>query len=176
LLAFDLTSHLPAGATIVSVTLQLQMVQTSSGAQTVELHKVQANWGEGASNAGGAGGGGGSDAQANDATWIHTFFPTSTWSKPGGDFSAAVSGATSIDGVGSYTWGSSAGMVADVQSWLDTPASNFGWLFMGNEDTDKTAKAFASRESGAATRPQLTIIYQVPSGAEHFVYLPVMQK
>ena len=50
----------------------------------------------------------------------------------GGDFSATVSASQSVGAIGQYTW-SSAQMVADVQSWLDNPASNFGWLVLGDE-------------------------------------------
>ena len=46
-------------------------------------------------------------------------------------------------------------MVADVQSWLDNPASNFGWLVLGDESTIATAKRFDTRES--ASPPVLTI-------------------
>ena len=46
-------------------------------------------------------------------------------------------------------------MVADVQSWLDNPASNFGWLVLGDETAIATAKRFDTRES--ASPPVLTI-------------------
>ena len=48
-------------------------------------------------------------------------------------------------------------MVADVQSWLDNPASNFGWLVLGDETAIATAKRFDTRES--ASPPVLTIEY-----------------
>jgi hypothetical protein len=38
-------------------------------------------------------------------------------------------------------------MVADVQSWLLAgPENNFGWLLLGNETVEGTAKSFVSRE------------------------------
>src|SRR5438105_5696276 len=46
-------------------------------------------------------------------------------------------------------------MVADVQLWLDNPASNFGWLVLGDESDIATAKRFDTRES--ASPPVLTI-------------------
>ena len=52
-------------------------------------------------------------------------------------------------------------MRADVQSWLDDPASNFGWLVLGDESEIATAKRFDTRES--ASPPVLTIIYR-PAG------------
>jgi hypothetical protein len=56
-IAFDPTS-VPIGATIDSVTLNLNMSRTTSGSQTVTLHKLQADWGEGTSDALGNEGGG----------------------------------------------------------------------------------------------------------------------
>ena len=49
-------------------------------------------------------------------------------------------------------------MRADVQSWLDDPASNFGWLVLGDESEIPTAKRFDTRES--ASPPVLTIHIQ----------------
>jgi len=48
-------------------------------------------------------------------------------------------------------------MIADVQSWVNNPASNFGWLVLGDESTIATAKRFDTRES--ASPPVLTIQY-----------------
>ena len=48
-------------------------------------------------------------------------------------------------------------MVADVQGWLDNPASNFGWLMLGDESTNLTAKRFDTRES--TSPPVLAITY-----------------
>src|SRR3954470_9891746 len=50
-LKFNL-SAVPAGSTITSVTLTLNMSLTVSGPSTVGLHRALLNWGEGTSNAG----------------------------------------------------------------------------------------------------------------------------
>jgi len=92
----------------------------------------------------------------NDATWRHRFFDTIFWSMQGGDFSAIVSASQSVGPVGQYTW-SSAQMVADVQSWVNDPVSNFGWLVLGDESAAGTTKRFDTRES--ASPPVLTIQY-----------------
>ena len=93
-----------------------------------------------------------------DATWRHRLFDAELWASPGGDFVAEPSGSVDVGGSRSYTWPSSAGMVADVQSWLDDPASNHGWMLKGNEGRNQTAKRFGSRENGTAgNRPQLTV-------------------
>ncbi len=54
-------------------------------------------------------------------------------------------------------------MVADVQGWLDDPASNFGWLLQGNESANSTAKRFDTRESMiSSNKPALSIDFTAP--------------
>ena len=124
-------------------------------ARIIELHKLLADWGEGTSQATGEEGQG-APATPNDATWRHRFFDTIFWTNDDGDFSATVSASQSVGPVGQYTW-SSAQMVADVQSWLENPASNFGWLVLGDESTIITSRRFDTRET--ANPPVLTIQY-----------------
>jgi hypothetical protein len=128
---------------------------TPAGARTVELHQLLADWGEGTSHAP-MGEGDGAPATPNDATWRHRFFDSVFWTTQGGDFLATISASQSVGGIGQYTW-NSAQMVADVQSWLDNPAGNFGWLVLGDETGIATAKRFDTRES--ASPPVLTIQY-----------------
>ena len=155
-LAFDIAGNIPAGSTILSVTLSLTMSRTGlDTARTVELHKVLADWGEGTSVAPGEEGDG-APATPNDATWRHRFFDTIFWTTEGGDFSATVSASQSVGAVGMYMW-SSPQMIGDVQSWLNNPATNFGWLVLGDESDTLTAKRFDTRES--ASPPVLTIQY-----------------
>jgi hypothetical protein len=153
-LAFDIAGHIPAGSTITSVSLSLNMSRTAFNTnRTVELHVLLADWGEGTSHAPGEEGTG-APATPNDATWRHRFYDTIFWTVQGGDFSAMVSANQSVGPVGHYTW-SSAQMIVDVQSWLDNPASDFGWLVLGDESAIATAKRFDTRES--ASPPVLTI-------------------
>lgn len=162
LLAFDIAGNVPAGSTIDSATLTLHMSITIAGAQTVELRRALADWGEGASDAPGEEGTGAASA-AGDATWIHRTFPNALWSAPGGDFAGGVSASSSVGGVGAYTWGPTSQLTGDLQSWLDTPAGNFGWLLITDESTAPTSKRFDSRENAtAANRPQLTIQFTPP--------------
>ncbi len=153
-LAFDVAGSIPAGSTITAVSLAMNMSMTPvSTLRTVELHTLLADWGEGTSHAP-MGEGDGAPATPNDATWRHRFFDSVFWTTQGGDFSATASASQSVGVVGQYTW-NSAQMVADVQSWLDNPASNFGWLVLGDETAIATAKRFDTRES--ASPPILTI-------------------
>jgi hypothetical protein len=156
-LAFDIAGNIPAGSAILSVTLSLNMSMTPSATpRTTELHKLLADWGEGTSQASG-GEGEGAPATTNDATWRHRFFDTIFWTTEGGDFSVIVSANQSVGDVGMYTWSSSQ-MVADVQSWLNNPDANFGWLVLGDESEIATAKRFDTRES--ASPPVLTIQFR----------------
>ncbi len=155
-LAFNIAANIPAGATITSVSLSMRMSKTNvDTARSIRLHKLLADWGEGTSNAN-ANEGKGAPAATNDATWRHRFYSATFWTTQGGDFSGTASASQSVGAIGQYTW-SSAQMVADVQSWLDTPASNFGWLVLGNESTSTTAKRFEARES--SNPPVLTVQY-----------------
>jgi hypothetical protein len=157
LLAFDLAGRIPAGSRIDSVALVLEV---SSAPDLVprqfDLHRVLADWGEGLSS---TAGGTGAPAMPGDATWLHTFYPDLFWSNPGGDFVSAASATLSVGDVGSYLW-TGPGTTADVQMWLDEPATNFGWLLQGEETGPRTVRRFDTRESDVpSNRPTLTIFF-----------------
>ena len=158
-LAFDVAGSIPAGATITAAALTLNISKAQVAGTPMTLHRLSADWGEGASTAAGQEGTGAPSA-LGDATWIHKFYNTSPWTVPGGDFLAAVS-ATQTTGVsGPFTWGSTAPMVGDVQGWLDNPANNFGWILLGDEVNTATAKRFDAGESATPShRPILSIQY-----------------
>ena len=157
LIAFDVAGSIPEGSTIASATLRMHVSRTTSGSQKVELRKMLADWGQGASVAAGNQGAG-APAATGDATWVHRLFDSEQWQTPGGDFSAGASGATSVGGIGDYVWESTDEMKADVQTWLDEPTTNFGWILLGNESSVRTAKRFGSSESASKTdRPTLVI-------------------
>ena len=161
-IAFDIAGNIPAGSTVSAVTLRLHMSRTNftAGPETIELHRLLADWGEATSDATGNEGGGAA-AIAGDATWVHRFFNTDNWATPGGDFSSTVSGVQTVAGIGDYTW-TSAQMVLDVQSWLDDPSTDFGWLILGNETTTTTTKRFDTKETtNPANRPVLIIDYHL---------------
>jgi cysteine-rich repeat protein len=164
LVAFDVASAVPAGSTIYRVMLVLHMSRSAlAGTEALELRRVLADWGEGASDSAVLGGGMGAPAAAGDATWIHTFFPTPTWSSAGGDFMGTASATAEVGGPGSYVWRSTAAMVADAQTWLDDPPANFGWALVGNEATNATAKRFDTKEHvDPDHRPVLIVDFAAP--------------
>ena len=125
-LAFDISS-VPSGATVESVSLSLNMSRSRSGGQTINVHKLTADWGEGSSA---SFGGSGASSASNDATWVHRFFSSTSWS--------------------------SAPMVTDVQAWVDASATNFGWLLKGNESSQQTVKKFDSGGNSVSSTPTRT--------------------
>lgn len=157
LLRFDVAAQVPAGARIEAVELTMNVSNAPNAIlRTFTLHRVLEDWGEGTSS---TTSGSGAPATANDATWLHTFWPDRLWASAGGRFAPAASGSRSVGDVGPYTW-TDPGMTADVQAWLDEPAGNFGWLVMSDEATLNTARRFDSREHAvAANRPTLRVTY-----------------
>lgn len=161
LLRFDIAGALPPGATVTGATLTLTVDRTISGSVAMPLHRVLSAWGEGASDAGSPGGQG-TAAAAGDATWMWRSFPTQAWTTPGGDFGIVPSAVTTVAGEAAYSW-NGAGMVADLQSWLDAPASNHGWMLLADEDVPgPTAKRFVARDHASASeRPLLLVEYAI---------------
>ena len=158
LLKFNIGDSIPEGATITSVSLTMHMSKSNTGPSTLTIHRMSADWGEGASATSNEGGGGAA-AMAGDATWTVPFFDsTLTWTNPGGDFEASSSASLSVNSNGNYTWTDSL-MAVDVQMWLDSAESNFGWIVIGDESA-QSAKRFDSKENETeANRPMLEITY-----------------
>ena len=179
LIEFDIASAVPSGATITAVNLTMYLGQASgaSGTQTIDLHRLTADWGEG--TAGNfttsiSGTGTGSPAAAGDATWNQRFYQQTDWTAPGavGDFVSGISGSADVAATVDtpYTWLSTPTMVSDVQSWLNQPNTNDGWILINhNEGVQQTVKAFYSRDATeknsveeplpAAWHPTLDITY-----------------
>ncbi len=156
-LAFDMARVMP-GATVINATLTLHVSRSASSNVPVTVHPLARDWGEGASNASGEEGGG-TQSAPGDATWRHTFFDTAQWTTAGGDYAATPLATMVVGGVGAYQWASPA-LTVDVQRWLDQPNENFGWIVLGAEAIDKSAKRFDSRENATpANRPRLIITY-----------------
>lgn len=160
LVQFDLsTVNIPDGSTIIDVVLKMNLVNSAGGSAAIGLHKIASPWLEAGSNAPGDETGGG-QAHEFDATWKWSIFDGLLWKSAGGDFGSESSTAV-VDTPGAYEW-SGDGLINDVQSWLDSPTSNFGWMVLGPESAGDV-KSFASRQSNnVALRPVLEISYEEP--------------
>ena len=160
LLWFDVASAVPAGSRVVSAALTMNMSRALRDQPSlVTLHPVLRAWSEGPTDPEGEEGAGG-DARAGDCTWLHTNSPGERWVMPGGDFGAAVAGA-SVNNPGVYVWPTGAAFVALVQGWVDDPEGNFGMLVKGDEAGSGNAKRFDSRENAdLAVRPVLRVAYE----------------
>jgi hypothetical protein len=176
LIQFDIAGSIPAGSTITGAQLTLFLNQVGTGSTispTVRLYRLSNEWGEGtagSSTNGASGVGQGVAAGEGDATWNARHFSVTTptlWNSAGGDFAATDSAALAI--VAStlnapYTWQSTPALVADVQSWLNDPSSNFGWILKSDaESTPSSVRGFwtkeASRTGEGAFVPQLQVSY-----------------
>jgi len=176
LFQFDL-SGLPVGTIVNNVELVLSVTgEPGSGfiAANYSLHRMLRPWGEGDKGDPncppeiGSSPGLGAPATSGEATWTHRFaLTTDTWGAPGGaagiDFAAPSSGEQIISGTGDspYYFNSSPGLNADVQSWINNPQDNFGWMLLCDSELERgTARRFASREDVSNT-PILIVEYTV---------------
>jgi hypothetical protein len=165
LVRFDVAGSIPSGATISNVVLTLHVSNVSDVTPRIfTIHRVQRDWGEGTST---STGGGGAPATTGDATWLCSFYPGIPWTQAGGDFEPIADASQLLGDVGSYSW-SAPPMVSDVQAWRNGVVANCGWIILGDETAEGTARRFDSREStDPANRPTLTVTYSVTTGVEN---------
>ena len=120
-------SGIPAGAVVTSATMSFFEERDPDGPLTASMRQVTSAWAE----------------------------ATTTWNnQPTVAAGSLGSLVTSNDGYN--TVASTPALVATVQSWLDTPASNFG-VRMDAAD-DGGFEEITSREAGS-NQPQLTVVY-----------------
>jgi hypothetical protein len=176
LFEFDIAGNVPAQATITSVTLTFEVTgQPKDGynASFFDLNRMLSTWGEGTGMGTTKSPGIGAPATTGEATWNDRFFGLNEpWAAPGGaagvDYAVTPSTSQVIYNVATspYTFGSSPGMVADVQLWLNHPDQNNGWMLLTESEANNfTARRFASRED-AVRAPFLTIDYQLAAVPE----------
>ncbi len=155
---------IPANVTVSSVQVRLSMTRSNSTGVFGSLYRVSGAWGEGTADAG-IPGGTGAPATAGDTTWSSRIYPGTAWTTPGGD-TAPFPSATTLLGSSlvNYLWTTTPALVADVQGWITSPATNFGWQVRADESQiAPTAKRFGSREQSDPTlRPVLIVTYDDP--------------
>ena len=164
LVFFDIAGAIPSGATIMSARLTVRMSKSPDpfDRATITLHRLLGDWGEGESDADFEEGRG-APARENDATWTHRFFDDIQWSTSGGDFSQVPSAEEQFDFPEIYSWASTAEMVADVQRWLDSPETNFGWILIGEESRVGSARRIDSKDNETTDqKPTLAVEFLSP--------------
>ncbi len=159
LVAFDLsTAGVPDGATILDAVLTMHVAVPSTAAD-IALHAVTSPWNESGSDAPGNEFNGAA-AQVRDATWQFALFGSLRWHSAGGDY-ASVTDVAQAASSGVIQWSGNA-LVDDVQLWLDDPSLNYGWILIGDEQSD-AVQSFVSRDSAnVALHPQLEITWEDP--------------
>jgi hypothetical protein len=161
LLWFDVGA-LPPGAVVSSARLVLEMSQSHAEPVPIGLHRVIGAWSEGAAY---AEGGSGAPAGSGDATWLDGSYEAQPWAAPGGDFVETPSAVQTVAGPGVIAW-HGPGLAQDVQRWLDDPASNQGWILIGDETRPGSVKRFTARENPDPTpTPRLEVVFGRRLGA-----------
>ncbi len=155
LIRFDI-SGIPSDATVTSAEFSVRGNRQSG---TVNVHRLNADWGEGSTSGQGNGGGQPSNGQNGDATWSSSMLGSSTWNSSGGDFVAQSRGSANVSSGSRATWSSNS-IVGDVPDWVDGSTDNFGWILIGNESSNNTSVRMNSRSSGA-NGPMLEVTYMV---------------
>jgi hypothetical protein len=165
LIHFNLTS-IPAGAIITSASLNIYLSKSGPTATGIELRKLTADWGEGTSDAA-AREAQGAPATSDDATWTKKSVASTPWTTAGGDFSNTTSASVSTIAASfnapapTLITVTGQNAITDVQSWVTSPSSNFGWIIISNNETvEGSVKRFISRNTTVTAQvPTLSITY-----------------
>ena len=169
LVAFDVSS-IPAGVEIVSATLSFAVAQSGTVVKSVSVYKVTESWNEGTTNDAcnyslTCSSPGTSIDGGNDVTWNYRQYATSSWTTEGGSFAGTASASVTSGAIALY---SSPEMANDVKSWMTTPANNFGWILVADENNmvglGGEMMRYFSREATDAgadpkTKPTLVVVY-----------------
>jgi hypothetical protein len=144
LLKWDVTA-IPSGSTVQSAKVKFYV--TNASTQTYEFYALNRAWVE------------------TQATW-NLAATGSSWSVPGAkgstDRGSTVRGTVTATATGAVTVTLNSSGVSLVQSWVNSPSSNHGFLLADSANADSLQ--FASREATTASqRPRLEVTYVPPS-------------
>ena len=142
LLQFDLSGIAP-GSLVNSASLDLDITQVGNTGGTFQLFRLDTDWaeGRGVGNQGAA-------ALAGEATWNSAEFGSVDWT-PGGSFFPQLLSEVSITSTGEASFSSSDNFIDAIQSIVDDPTQNFGFL-ISSSSGDGSAIRSGSREGGSA--------------------------
>lgn len=169
LFRFDVAGVLPPGSVVTRATLRFRVFKEASGGgqDTVGLHRMLVDWVEGTK----ASGSHGAAASTGESTWTARRLGTDDWAAPGGlsgtDFAANSSAEVTWNEPGTYTLNSTTALVADVQSWLENPQGNHGWMLRSRQEgVAASAKRVCTREAPTGEQPILTLEFTPPAPFE----------
>lgn len=143
LFRFDLSS-IPAGKTVTAVSLSVNVTDVST--QPYEIYALRRSWTEGAT------------------TWVKAT-STVNWSTAGAnststDRESTVLGAVSSSSTGVKTFTFNSAGITKVQSWINTPSSNYGFVIQDYVNNTDGLDLSSKENTTTANRPKLTVTYQ----------------
>jgi hypothetical protein len=143
LLRFDLSS-IPAGKTITAVTLTVNVTDLS--AQVYEIYALRRAWSESSATF---------NVASSGVNW-----GTAGASNTTSDRETTVLGTISSSTTGVKTFAFNSAGIAKVQSWVNTPAGNHGFIVQDYTSNTDGIDLSSKENTTAANRPKLTITYQ----------------
>lgn len=147
---FDLTS-VPTGATIISATLELEVINNTGTNLNVSVHQVTNFWFEGTGPCTGT--------PTMPVSW-NIRSGTTPWAAAGGDYNTTAVSSTSVGDEGTYSWD----VTALVTSWTTSSTANHGFLLRATPESGSNVKYFATKEhADESFHPRLVITYTIPT-------------
>jgi hypothetical protein len=148
LLYWDI-SAIPPGSAVKGASIALNVFNKSG--QSYQVYEMKRNWVE------------------SQSTW-NSNTSGQEWETPGAlglqDRGSTVLGSLSPSSTGSYVINPSGEGVALIQSWVDNPAGNHGFIIANSSSSD--GADFDSREvSTVSNRPTLTVRYSSDQSGNH---------
>ncbi|HEX5472840.1 MAG TPA: DNRLRE domain-containing protein [Lacipirellulaceae bacterium] len=142
-------SSIPAGSTVQSVTVELNV--TGSSKNSYDVFALDRAWEE------------------LSATW-QRYATGSNWAGAGasgvGDADSAVLGEISAKSKGIYQIDFSAAGIAAVQNWIDNPSQNYG-IIIKDYTQSKAVEVTTSEYKTASLRPKLIINFTPPQSVNN---------
>ncbi len=136
LVAFSLAS-LPGDARVLLARTHLNVQGSVGKAILIEAHRVNASWTQGG------------------ASWNQRD-GTNYWNRPGGDYDGAILDSQNVSTAGDYSWN----VTSAVQTWVDNPALNYGFIFATTDSGLNNTKTIQSSEAAPlSTTPKLEVTY-----------------
>lgn len=134
-------SNIPAGKTVTSASITVNVVDASTN--TYELYEMKRSWSESSVNW---------NQYASGANWAAAGANGST------DRGTTVLGSIMASATGTYTINLNSSGIALVQSWVNNPSANNGFIITDGANSNGVDLS-SSEASTASQRPRLTVTY-----------------